>query len=339
MTRGGGEESHPEGFSTPGDSSPPPTAGQNDGRNARSAKLLDLDIRIQDLNNVPLSSIFGFPKILYQTESPISGEIRVVQKGRERKLLVNGVCQSVNWDAPGIGKRVWGKITEIPRYRDIDIPRQDGGELSDLNCFTNFRCLVLGLGGGTAAHLLTRQFPGIRVDGVELDPAIIEVGKGFFGLDKIPNLNIICADAYNVVCWSGGGGGAVGEKSPKEKSQTLYSVKSLTLGNSDSFPLDSEPSSGGFAAAVRRTAYDIVVVDLYCGGRFPEKFERSDFLLGVKDLRTPNGTAIFNRIFHRGQRGELDSFVEKVRRVFGRMGLAEVRGPGGFSNLLIVAGC
>jgi len=225
-----------------------------------------------------LSSVF--PQILFKDKSPISGEIKVVQKGRERQLLVNGVRQSINYDAPGIENRYWGQVVQQLHPSGVATP--DGW----------MRALILGLGGGTVVHLLAQKFPGIKIDTVEVDPVIVEIAKKFFDLGKISGLNIICADADDVI-------------------QNLKSYK------------------------LQATSYDLVLSDLYCGSKFPEKFAREDFICGVKSLLAPAGLAIFNRVIRQGNRAKLDDFVEKIRRIFVRVEEVEVPGPAGFSNLLI----
>ena len=52
---------------------------------------------------------------------------------------------------------------------------------------------VVGLAGGTVARQATEVFGGIPIDGFEIDPKIIEVGKDYFGMNE-PNLNAIPQD-------------------------------------------------------------------------------------------------------------------------------------------------
>jgi spermidine synthase len=58
--------------------------------------------------------------------------------------------------------------------------------------------LILGLGAGTLAHLLTRQAAGVRITGVDIDPGIIEFARRHFDFD-LPNLEVIVADAFGYV--------------------------------------------------------------------------------------------------------------------------------------------
>jgi spermidine synthase len=54
--------------------------------------------------------------------------------------------------------------------------------------------LLLGLGAGTLAHLLTRRFPDIRIVGVDIDPEIVEFARRHFDL-ALPNLQVVVEDA------------------------------------------------------------------------------------------------------------------------------------------------
>jgi spermidine synthase len=56
------------------------------------------------------------------------------------------------------------------------------------------RAIFIGLAGGTGVRQLSAAYGPIAVDGVEIDPEIVEVGRQYFGLDEMPNLNVIVAD-------------------------------------------------------------------------------------------------------------------------------------------------
>jgi len=57
------------------------------------------------------------------------------------------------------------------------------------------RVLVLGNAGGSTARALASLYPGIGIDGVELDPKVTDVARRFFGLTGVPGLHVITADA------------------------------------------------------------------------------------------------------------------------------------------------
>jgi spermidine synthase len=54
--------------------------------------------------------------------------------------------------------------------------------------------LVIGNAGGTTARALTAAYPGVQVDGVELDPALTDLGRRYMGMNDIPGLRVITAD-------------------------------------------------------------------------------------------------------------------------------------------------
>jgi len=128
---------------------------------------------------------FFSPNTLYQTSSELSGDISVVQKGKERQLLVNNVRQSINWDAPGIEDRYWGVVS------------QTALRLGKLSAESNV--LLLGLGGGTVAQLLSREVSGIEIDGVEVDSKIVDIAENFFGLEQISSLRVLNCDGLDLV--------------------------------------------------------------------------------------------------------------------------------------------
>jgi spermidine synthase len=55
--------------------------------------------------------------------------------------------------------------------------------------------LILGNAGGTTARALAALYPGVAIDGVELDPKVTEVARRYLGLGAIPGLRVITADA------------------------------------------------------------------------------------------------------------------------------------------------
>ncbi len=54
---------------------------------------------------------------------------------------------------------------------------------------------ILGNAAGTTARALGVFYPDATVDGVELDPAVSDVGRRYFGMDEIPQLRVHDADA------------------------------------------------------------------------------------------------------------------------------------------------
>src|SRR5690606_25120360 len=50
--------------------------------------------------------------------------------------------------------------------------------------------LFVGCGGAVALHQFARVYPGIRMDLVECEPAVIQLARSWFALDSLPNLHV-----------------------------------------------------------------------------------------------------------------------------------------------------
>ena len=92
-----------------------------------------------------------------------------------RKVLrVGGVIQSVGVDAAHVPD-VWDAMLTAARPASA---------------------LILGLGGGTIAALLTRRWGPLPIIGVERDPAVAWLARTEFGLGALPNVSIVTDDAF-----------------------------------------------------------------------------------------------------------------------------------------------
>jgi spermidine synthase len=106
-----------------------------------------------------------------------AGRVWIGEDEGQTALLVDGVVQSVFVDDGPLGPGYWPLM--LPEARPD-------------------HALILGLGGGTIAHLLTRRFGPIAITGVEHDPRIIRLAQSAFGLD-LPHVEIVEADAFQYV--------------------------------------------------------------------------------------------------------------------------------------------
>ena len=71
------------------------------------------------------------------------------------------------------------------------------------------RIAIVGLAAGTTARQAAAVFPNVTIDGFEIDPKIVQVGRIYFGLN-LPNLNVIIGDGrwglekslqkYDMIC-------------------------------------------------------------------------------------------------------------------------------------------
>src|SRR5262245_12026275 len=56
------------------------------------------------------------------------------------------------------------------------------------------KVLIIGLGGGSMIHFLKHYDPNVKVDVVEIDPAVVKVADKFFGVRSEGNVNVINKD-------------------------------------------------------------------------------------------------------------------------------------------------
>jgi spermidine synthase len=71
------------------------------------------------------------------------------------------------------------------------------------------RIAIVGLAAGTTARQAAAVFPNVTIDGFEIDPKIVQVGRDYFGLD-LSNLNVVIGDGrwglekspqkYDLIC-------------------------------------------------------------------------------------------------------------------------------------------
>ena len=104
--------------------------------------------------------------------------IVTVEDGR-KVLRVGGVIQSVSADPAS--PDVWDAM------------------LPDIQDFQPASALILGLGGGTIATLMTQRWGPLPITGVERDPAVVWLARHEFGLSAMPHLKIEVADAFTYV--------------------------------------------------------------------------------------------------------------------------------------------
>lgn len=100
-----------------------------------------------------------------------------IEDGR-KVLRVGGVIQSVSVD-PTSSRDVW----------DAMLPQ----DIQPANA------LILGLGGGTIATLMTRRWGALPITGVERDPAVTWLARHEFGMAALPHVRIVVDDAFTYV--------------------------------------------------------------------------------------------------------------------------------------------
>ena len=117
---------------------------------------------------------------MFETESELSGRIRVVEDHVERRLIVSGDTLSVyplNGDWTRFHREYWWHaLVAVP------LPARP-------------TVLMVGLGGGTQIHLLRRLCRPRRITAIERDPAMLRVARDWFGLADVGGVEFLCADA------------------------------------------------------------------------------------------------------------------------------------------------
>jgi spermidine synthase len=62
--------------------------------------------------------------------------------------------------------------------------------------------------------------------------------------------------------------------------------------------------------------YDLIIVDLYIGDKFPEKFENNEFIKITNKLLSEKGIVIFNRLYYDRKRKEALNFAKVLEENF-----------------------
>jgi predicted membrane-bound spermidine synthase len=124
-----------------------------------------------------------FGTLLHETESAYN-YIQVVQRGDEVWLQLNEGQGVHSLYIPGrvLVDGVWDYFLIAPFFNDPPYPASQVGSLA-----------LIGSAAGTVAKQYTEIFGPIPIDGVEIDPEIIRVGREYFAMDE-PNLNAIAQD-------------------------------------------------------------------------------------------------------------------------------------------------
>lgn len=121
-------------------------------------------------------------ELLYEGESEYN-YIQVVQNGDETGLVLNDghAIHSIYNPNQLLTEGPWDYFMLGPFFNK----NQRQADVDSL-------CLI-GLAGGTTARQFTQIFGPIPIDGVEIDPAIVDVGRKYFNMTE-PNLNVIVED-------------------------------------------------------------------------------------------------------------------------------------------------
>jgi spermidine synthase len=134
---------------------------------------------------------FIFPQRVVKADERMIAEresrynyIQVLEIGGVRYLLLNeGQGVHSVYDPRSIATSgTWDMLTIAPFFNKPPF------RPTEVN-----RICVIGLAGGTVARQSTALYGPIPIDGVEIDPAVVEIGKSYFAMD-MPNLDVHVTD-------------------------------------------------------------------------------------------------------------------------------------------------
>ena len=120
-----------------------------------------------------------FPQRIARYSTKYNRDIRILEEKGKYKLLVNGSRQSGEY------------IRELWQHAFCEFGIIPSPDIKNI--------LVLGIAGGTVIHLLHAIYPDAIITGVDIDERMIDIGKKYFGLDKIHGFTDIVANAKNFV--------------------------------------------------------------------------------------------------------------------------------------------
>jgi spermidine synthase len=123
-------------------------------------------------------------RLLYEKESAYNLVQVVEDKDGYRYLLLNeGQGIHSQWHPTDVYyQRTWGFFLAGPYF---NAPPYTPDRVE--------RIMIIGLAAGTIARQYDTVYPGIPMDGIEIDPDIVEAGRRYMGM-TMPNLNVIVED-------------------------------------------------------------------------------------------------------------------------------------------------
>lgn len=204
----------------------------------------------------------SFPQTIFRSSSKFSKDTRIIEINNERRLLVNGIIQSVypldnNWQR--FENRCWGIMKSLAT---VNLSQTDKKQV-----------LLLGLAGGTVIHLLNQAFSDVKITAIEIDKELIDAGKKYFFLDQFENLEIINSDARNLPTFA---------KATVGKPDQCYNVIINDLFSSERSP-DFVDDEGFLLQLHGRLKTDGLLI---CNRIFKEREinEREGFLKKLKEI-------------------------------------------------------
>ena len=86
---------------------------------------------------------------------------------------------------------------------------------------------------------------------------------------------------------------------------------------------------------VETKSFDLIIVDIYCGNKYPDLGNSGTFFAGVRNLLRGKGLIVFNRIYLKNHQNEVDIFCDLVSQQFKDVKTKTVAGRTNSDNILI----
>lgn len=106
---------------------------------------------------------------------------------------------------------------------------------------------------------------------------------------------------------------------------SLATVKNLNISIDDGAKYVAK-----LAKEKKISKFDLVIVDTYIGDKIPKIFSSKAFLNNLIKLLNHDGVVIFNRLFSRKHRKEVEIFIHQIEKIFDKITLVRTT-----SNLLV----
>lgn len=160
-------------------------AGLCEVRAVRSAVVAALVGLVMVASNIVVADSIKPPyrgELIYETESEYN-YIQVLKDGDDYLLALNEgqAIHSIYNPNELLTGGPWDYFTVAPLFNESALQPAPSS------------ALMIGLAGGTAARQLIEAYPGMTVDGVEIDEAVADVGQDYFGMTD-PRIRIIIED-------------------------------------------------------------------------------------------------------------------------------------------------
>src|SRR5438876_5271903 len=134
---------------------------------------------------LPLGPLKGIPYLIYEQES-LYNYIQVTQQPDVTRELILNEGQAIHSIYYPNSKQVltgwyWDYFLSAPYFNPGFTPDK------------LHRVGIIGLAAGTIAHQFTKVYGPVPIDGVEIDPAIVNVGRKYFAMNE-SNLHVYIQD-------------------------------------------------------------------------------------------------------------------------------------------------